>query len=61
MNQSYEQVRDFYQKSNLMEPYKRQLIEEKVINFLRDQADMTEVEETASGPGEDKSKREERS
>lgn len=61
MNQSYEQVRDFYQNSNLMEPYKRQLMEEKVINFLRDHADITEVEEAASGPGEDKSKREERS
>ncbi len=61
MNQSYEQVRDFYKNSNLMEPYKRQLLEEKVINFLRDQADITEVEEAASGPGEDKSKREERS
>jgi hypothetical protein len=61
MNQSYEQVRDFYQNSNLMEPYKRQLMEEKVINFLRDHADMTEVEEAASGPWEDKSKSEERS
>ena len=61
MNQSYEQVRDFYQKSNLMEPYKRQLMEEKVVNFLRDHADMTEVEEAVSGPGEDKNKREERS
>jgi trigger factor len=61
MNQSYEQVRDFYKKSNLMEPYKRQLMEEKVINFLRDHAEVTEVEEAASGPGEDKSKREERS
>jgi len=61
MTQSYEQVRDFYQKSNLMEPYKRQLMEEKVVNFLRDHADMTEVEEAVSGPGEDKNKREERS
>jgi trigger factor len=61
MNQSYEQVRDFYKNNNLMEPYKRQLMEEKVINFLRDHADVTEVEETASGPGEEKSKREEHS
>ena len=61
MNQSYEQVRDLYNNNNLMEPYKRQLMEEKVINFLRDHADVTEVEEAASGPGEDKSKREERS
>jgi trigger factor len=61
MNQSYEQVRDFYNNNNLMEPYKRQLMEEKVINFLRDHADLTEVEEVASGPGEDKNKREERS
>jgi trigger factor len=61
MNQSYEQVRDFYKNNNLMEPYKRQLMEEKVINFLRDHADLTEVEEVASGPGEDKNKREERS
>ncbi|MGD8315078.1 MAG: trigger factor [Syntrophobacterales bacterium] len=59
MNQSYEQVRDFYKKNNLMEPYKRQLMEEKVINFLRDHAEVTEVEETASGPEEDKRKREE--
>ena len=55
MNQSYEQVRDFYKNNNLMEPYKRQLMEEKVINFLRDHAEVTEVEEEASGPGEDKS------
>jgi trigger factor len=61
MNQSYEQVRDFYKNNNLMEPYKRQLMEEKVINFLRDHADLTEVEEVASGPGEDKTKREESS
>jgi trigger factor len=61
MNQSYEQVKDFYTKNNLMEPYKRQLMEEKVINFLRDHADLTEVEEEVSGPGKDKSKREERS
>ena len=59
MNQSYEQVRDFYKNNNLMEPYKRQLMEEKVINFLRDHADVTEVEEAASDSGEDKSKREE--
>jgi trigger factor len=61
MNQSYEQVRDFYKNNNLMEPYKRQLMEEKVINFLRDHADVTEIEEAASGPGEEKNKREERS
>jgi trigger factor len=61
MNQSYEQVRDFYRKSNLMEPYKRQLMEEKVINFLRDHAELTEVEKAAPGPGEDKSKRGEHS
>ncbi|UCF02188.1 MAG: hypothetical protein JSV14_00510, partial [Deltaproteobacteria bacterium] len=59
MNQSYEQVRDFYKNSNLLEPYKRQLMEEKVVNFLQDHADMTDVEEAVSGPGEDKSKREE--
>jgi len=61
MNQSYEQVRDFYKNNNLMEPYKRQLMEEKVINFLRDHADVTEVEEASSGPGKEKNKREERS
>ena len=53
MNQSYEQVRDFYKNNNLMEPYKRQLMEEKVINFLRDHADVIEVEKAASGSGED--------
>jgi trigger factor len=52
MNQSYEQVRDFYKNNNLMEPYKRQLMEEKVINFLRENADVTEVEEESSGSGE---------
>ena len=61
MNQSFEQVRDFYKNNNLMEPYKRQLMEEKVINFLRDHADLTEVEEAASGSGEEKNKREEHS
>ena len=59
MNQSYEQVRDFYKNSNLLEPYKRQLMEEKVVNFLQDHADMTDVEEAVSDPGEVKSKREE--
>jgi trigger factor len=47
--QPYEKVRDFYQKSNLMEPYRRQLMEEKVIEFLHDQAEITEVDSNATG------------
>ena len=46
--QPYEKVRDFYQKSNLMEPYRRQLMEEKVIKFLHDQAEIIEVDTKAT-------------
>jgi trigger factor len=61
MNQTYEQVKDFYQKSNVMETFRRNLLEEKAINFLREQADITEVEAVATDPEEDKIKREENS
>ena len=61
MNQPFEQVKDFYQKSNVMEMFRRNLLEEKVINFLREQADITEVEAVATEPEEDKIKREENS
>ncbi|MBT8407968.1 MAG: trigger factor, partial [Deltaproteobacteria bacterium] len=61
MNQPFEQVKDYYQKSNVMEMFRRSLLEEKVINFLREQADITEVEAVVADPEEDKIKREESS
>ena len=61
MNQSYEQVREIYQKSNLMEMFRRNLMEEKTINFLRDKADITEREAVATDSKEEKIKREENS
>ena len=61
MNQSYEQVREVYQKSNLMEMFRRNLMEEKTIKFLKDEADITELEAVATDPKEDKIKREENS
>jgi hypothetical protein len=54
-------VRDFYQKNNLMEPYRRQLLEEKVINFLLDQAEITEVDAPATDSEQEETKREENS
>ncbi len=59
--QPYDKVRDFYQKNNLMEPYRRQLLEEKVINFLLDQAEITEVDAPATDPEQEETKREENS
>ena len=44
MNQPYDKVKDFYQRSNLLESYRNQLLEEKVFNFLKDQAIITEVD-----------------
>ncbi len=50
--QPYEKVRDFYQRNNLMEPYRHQLMEEKVVKFLHDQADITEVDTRPTDSGE---------
>ncbi len=61
MNQPFEKVKDYYQKTNVMEMFRRSLLEEKVINFLREQADITEVEAVATDPEEDKIKGEESS
>jgi len=62
MNQPYDKVKDFYLRSNMMDSYKHQLLEDKVINYLRDQADITEVDEIpASGPEEKQSESEENS
>lgn len=62
MNQPYDKVRDFYQRNNMMDSYRHQLMEDKVINFLRDQADITEVEAAAaSGSEEEQRKSEENS
>jgi trigger factor len=43
LNRSLDKVKDFYRKNNLMEPLRRQLLEEKVVRLLLDQADITEV------------------
>jgi trigger factor len=62
MNQPYDKVKDFYLRSNMMDSYRHQLLEDKVINFLRDQADITEGEQTTtSGPEERQSESEENS
>jgi trigger factor len=62
MNQPFDKVRDFYLRSNMMDSYRHQLLEEKVINFLQDQADITEGEQLATtGPEEKQSKSEENS
>jgi trigger factor len=62
MNQPYDKVKDFYLRSNMMDSYRHQLLEDKVINFLRDQANITEGEQTTtSGPEERQSESEENS
>ena len=62
MNQPYDKVRDFYLRSNMMDSYRHQLLEDKVINFLQDQADITEGEPVAiSGPEKKPSESEENS
>jgi len=52
--QPYEKVRNFYQKHELIEPYRQQLLEEKVMKFLRDQAEITEVDAKATESVEEK-------
>jgi trigger factor len=54
--QTYEKIRDFYEKNDLMESFKRQLIEEKVIAFLMNHAEITEVEGEAAGSEDDNQK-----
>ena len=44
MKQPYEKLRDFYRKRNLIDPFKIQLVEEKVIQYLTEHAEITEVE-----------------
>ncbi len=62
MNQPYDKVKDFYLRSNMMDSYKHQLLEDKVINYLRDQADIGEVDQIpTSGPEEKQSESEENS
>jgi trigger factor len=62
MKQPYEKVRDFYLRSNMMDSYRHQLLEDKVINFLRDQAEITEGEQMpTSGQEEKQSESEENS
>jgi trigger factor len=50
--QPYAKVRGFYEKNNLMEPYRHQLMEEKVLEFLRAQAEITEVDTTTTDSAE---------
>ena len=59
--QPYEQIRGFYEKSNLIEPFKQQLMEEKIIEFLKDHAEITEVDIENTSSADDKSKKEENS
>ena len=56
LNRPLDKVKDFYRKNNLMEPLRRELLEEKVVKLLLDQADITEVSPDLSGsaqPGEE--------
>jgi trigger factor len=58
LNRPLEKVKDFYRKNNLTEPLRRQLLEEKVVRLLLDQADITEVSPDLPGStdrGEEKS------
>jgi trigger factor len=59
MNQPYDKVKDLYQRSNLLEPYRNQLLEEKVFNFLKDQAIITEADAAAPADSQKNSNREE--
>jgi trigger factor len=58
LNRPLDKVKDFYRKNNLMEPLRRQLLEEKVVKLLLDQADIAEVSPDLPGStdkGEDRS------
>ena len=50
--QPYEKVKDFYQRNNLIGQYRHQLMEEKVMRFLLDQAEVTEVETATANSDE---------
>jgi trigger factor len=43
MNRPLEKVKDFYTKSNLMEPLRRQLLDDKAVRLVLDQALISEV------------------
>jgi trigger factor len=48
IQQPHEKVRAFYAKSNLMDSLRRQVLREKLIKLLTDQAEITEVEDNAA-------------
>jgi len=52
LNRPIDKVKDFYAKNNLIEPLRRQLLEDKVVKLLLDQALITEV--PPDPPGETK-------
>jgi len=52
MNRPLDKVKEFYRKNNLMEPLRRQLLEEKVVKLLLEQADITEVSSDLPGSTE---------
>ncbi|UCG11115.1 MAG: trigger factor [Deltaproteobacteria bacterium] len=58
-NQPYEKIREFYQRNNLVEPLRQQLMEEKVIAFLTDQAEISELDAEATNLKGDPNKEEE--
>ncbi len=43
LNRPLDKVKDFYKKNNLIEPLRRQLLEDKAVRFLLDQALITEA------------------
>lgn len=52
MNRPLDKVKDLYRKNNLMEPLRRQLLEEKVVKVLLEQADIIEVSPDLPGSAE---------
>ena len=56
--QPYEQVKGLYERSNLIEPFRQQMVEDKVLEFLRKNAELTEVDVEVTSSANDKSKKE---
>jgi trigger factor len=48
----YEKVKSFYQRNNLIEQYRHQLREEKVMRFLQDKAEVTEADTSPANSDE---------
>jgi trigger factor len=60
-NQPYEKIRDFYEKNNLLDSFRHQLVEEKALEHLKNQAEITEVEPDTIDSEEERSRERENS